>query len=345
MLAVEPYFGGSRFRSPLDDQKVRKMLKFSDAYDLDNWNTMSKQVNHSPLIPWEHFIETAPRNLITVSLKYPTKSVKVDEGKSYRQGCTDESQNKLVRFLESKNFTVVRRVCINHAYIKEINESLFYSEIFGENKSDNSTVLFFEWRGLTNNRMRIRNSGCERQAVNVDGVPSKQVYLDAQKYVETFLKTKNYVSILLRMEKAMEALEGKEIDCFHQTIDHWRKMVSVTGIKTTFLSADIGRLGSGSFRKKPKVDAFSKFISEIYGDQLTISQWEASFENISSSPERGYIAILQKTIATEAKCVLLVGGGNYQIHALKLYRQSHREEDWCVHIARNCTVKDLLSQS
>jgi hypothetical protein len=303
---------------------------------------MSKKANYATLTSWEHFIETAPRNLITVSLKYPTKSVKVDEGKSYRQGCTDESQNKLVRFLESKNFTVVRRVCINHAYIKEINESLFYSEIFGENKSDNSTVLFFEWRGLTNNRMRIRNSGCERQAVNVDGVPSKQVYLDAQKYVETFLKTKNYVSILLRMEKAMEALEGKEIDCFHQTIDHWRKMVSVTGIKTTFLSADIGRLGSGSFKQMPKVDTFSKFLNDIYGDQLTFSQWEASFENISSSPERGYIAVLQKVIATEAKCVLFVGGGNYQIHALKVYRQRHTKRDWCVHIARKCTTSNLL---
>jgi hypothetical protein len=334
MSVVEPFLSSSKLVSPIKDRDVRSMSRFRDVYDIENWNSLSVG-DYSTLSSWEDFMQSAPRNLITVNLEYgTTKPRKEREGKSYRQGCTSKgSWNRLVQFLQSKNFTVVRRVCLNIAYVDNLTESEFYSEVFDINKPTDSTVLFAVWKGLLDNRMHITNSGCDMPTAYTEAVPSKQIFLDAQKYIDTFLKTGNYVSIFVRMEKAVHVT-----DCLQQTLDYWRKLVADTGIHTTFLSADIGRLGSDSYKiKMREKDAFLEFLSVIYGNQLTVRQWEATFENVSSSSQSGYIAMLQKAIASEAKCVLFVGGGSFQRHALRVYKKRHTEKDWCIHIVESCT--------
>jgi hypothetical protein len=342
MSVVEPFLSRSELRSPVDDRDVRRMSRFRDVYDIENWNSLSVGVNYSTLSSWEDFMHSAPRNLITVNLEYgTTKPRRERKGKSYRQGCTSKgSWNRLVQFLKSKRFTVVRRVCINYAYVEKLTESEFHREVFGANKPTDSTVLFAAWRGLLNNRMHITNSGCDRPTAHMEAEPSKQIILDARKYRETFLRTDNYVSIFVRMEKAMQSKEGNVTYCFHQTLDHWRKMVSDTGMNTTFLSADIGRLGSDTYKFQEML-AFSEFFSVIYGNQLTVKQWEATFERVSSLSQSGYIAMLQKTIASEAKCVLFVGGGSFQRNALQMYRKRHAGKDLCIHIVESCTADKL----
>lgn len=348
MSVVEPFVKKTDLYSPTGDQEVESLLKFSDVLDLDHWNVLSQKANYSSLIPWEHFIERAPRNLITVNMNYgATKQEPRQEEKLYRHGCTSNgSWNRLTQFLEQKyNFTVVRRICINFSYNKEFGLSEFYEEIFGGNKPSHSTVLFRQWRGLSNRRIQVRGSGCGTPTANLDAEPSKQVLQDAQKYTEKYLKTRDYVAIFARMEKAKQQKnqQGMVTNCFHETLESWRLMVSTTGLNTTFLSADVGRLGSGSF-KMAKDDlnrAFSDFFTALYGDKLTVREWEATFESISGMSHSGYIGILQKVLASQAKCVLFVGGGSFQKNALKLYRKTHAKKDWCIYIIKDCTVAKL----
>ena len=197
------------------------------------------------------------------------------------------------------------------------------------------------WRGLNSNRMRISDSGCDKPTAHMDALPSKKVLRDAQKYIETFLKTKEYVSIFVRMEKALKSKEANVTYCLYETLQQWRKIVSATGLNSTFLSTDVGRLGSDSYKPKDE-DSFSEFFNTLLGNQLTIKEWEATFETISSSSRSGYIAMLQKAIASGAKCVLFVGGGSFQRHALRLYRKRHADQDWCVHVVEKCTSESMF---
>lgn len=342
MSVVEPFVKRSDLYSPTGDKEVKDLLHFSDVYNLDYWNAQSGKANYSSLAPWLQFVERAPRNLITVDLHYGDPAA-VPKGDLHTQKCkSSQSWNNLVRFLESKHFTVIRRICINFQYRGELGESNFNEEVFTDNKPRDSTVLFGQWRGLHNNRMYKTRSGCEKRA-KIETAPSKRVFLDAQKYTERYLKTHNYVSIFLRMEKAVTIMRqqqrGTVTSCFHETLDYWRSVVSATGFSTTFLSTDIGRLGSKSFltRKSGLDGPFSDFFKTIYGSTLTIREWEATFENISGTSQSGYIAMLQKAIAAHAKCVVFVGGGSFQRTALELYKKTHAQQDWCIYFVRNCT--------
>lgn len=345
MSVVEPFVKKTELHSPTGDEEVKRLFRFSDIYNLDYWNALSQKANYSSLIPWEHFIGRAPRNLIAVNINYG--ATKQEPRQEYRYGCTSKgSWNRLVQFLEQKHkFNVVRWICINFSYNKEFSLSEFYEEVFGGNKPSDSTVLFGQWRGLSSRRIQVTGSGCETPTANLDAEPSKRVLQDAQKYTEQYLKTYNYVAIFARMEKAKQQKnqQGMVTNCFHETLESWRKMVSTTGLNTTFLSADVGRLGSGSFKMAADdLDrAFPEFFTALYGDMLTVSEWEATFENISGISHPGYIGILQKVLASQAKCVLFVGGGSFQRNALKLYRKRHAKQDWCIYIIKDCSEAKL----
>ena len=349
MSVVEPFVKKTDLYTATGDQGVKGLPRFSDVYDMDYWNDLSHKTNSSLLVPWEDFIEKAPRNLITVNIKYgASKKVPEHEGMSYREGCSRKaSWNRLVEFLERKHkFAVVRKICINFSYNKEFDSNEFYKEVFGSNKPSDSTVLFGQWRGLSSRRVQVRGTGCDTPKATVDAEPSKQVLQVAEEYRDQYLKTRDYVAIFARMEKAKQQKkqQGTVTNCFHETLESWRKMVSTTGINTTFLSTDVGRLGSTSF-KTAKDDfhgAFSEFFATIYGDKLTISQWESTFESASGTSHPGYIGMLQKAIAAQASCVLFVGGGSFQRNALNLYRRRHARKDWCLYVIKDCTESKFL---
>lgn len=349
MSVVEPFVKKTDLYSTTEHKGAKNLLKFSDVYDIDHWNAFSRKANSSPLVPWVDFIEKAPRNLITVNINYgATKRVPEQEWTLYKEGCSHKaSWNNLVQFLEQKHkFTVVRKICINFSHGKEFGPSEFYKEVFGSNKPSNSTVLFGQWRGLSTRRVQVRGTGCNAPKATVDAEPSKMVLRDAERYRDQYLRTHDYVAIFARMEKAKQQKkqQGTVTNCFHETLESWRRMVSTTEINTTFLSTDVGRLGSASF-KTAKDDfhgAFSEFFATIYGDKLTVDQWESNFESVSGVSHPGYIGILQKAIAAQANCVLFVGGGSFQRNALNLYRKKHAKEDWCIYVVEDCTESKLV---
>jgi hypothetical protein len=341
MSVVEPFVKKTDLYSPTGEQEVKNFLKFGDIYDLNYWNALSQRASYSPLIPWEHFVKKAPRNLITVQLKYYGAAKQVPT-QDYRHGCRAKgSWNRLVQFLKQEHkFSIVRQICINLSHNEKFSPSEFYEKVFGINGPRNSTVLFGQWRGLS--RLRVRDSGCEKPTAQLDVEPSKRVLRDAQRYREQFLKTHNYVAIFARMEKAKQQKgQGQMVtNCFQETLESWRKMTSISGVNTTFLSADVGKYGSASFKMANDNlnKAFSEFFATLYGNKTTVRQWEATFEMFSSMPHPGYIGNLQKAIASQAKCVLFAGGGSFQRHALHLYKRRHARKNWCIHVTKDCTA-------
>ncbi len=71
MSVPEPYLKSTSLYSPTKDKDLGEdWMHFGDVYDIEYWNELSRRTNYSSLVPWDHFLMRAPRNLITVEIKY-----------------------------------------------------------------------------------------------------------------------------------------------------------------------------------------------------------------------------------------------------------------------------------
>lgn len=84
----------------------------------------------------------------------------------------------------------------------------------------------------------------------------------------------------------------------------------------------------------PLTEEAKLLIMDLYSNKLTFEEWEESFNKATGGVKNnGYIAALQRTLASRAKCLVLVGGGSFQELALKDYLKNHpNKEDHCIHL-------------
>ena len=117
----------------------------------------------------------------------------------------------------------------------------------------------------------------------------------------------------------------------------------------TLLTLDVGRFGSHVMQRSRAVSRLASSggdtmdsitslakdtINHIYNGRFTLKTWEETFVEASGGiTEMGYIAMLQRNIATEADCLILMGGGSFQQVAAYQYIKNHPEpSSRCLHI-------------
>ena len=100
------------------------------------------------------------------------------------------------------------------------------------------------------------------------------------------------------------------------------------------VAMDVGKYGSTSWHKDVNmIKTASQFDSIIVVSQ-PVEVWTMAARGITNS---GYIAALQRTLASWADCLVLLGGGNFLDLALNDYLSNHpNKEQQCVCVV--CTV-------
>ena len=181
-------------------------------------------------------------------------------------------------------------------------------------------------------------------------MPSPRLLSDAEYYESHFLNSGNDsgVALMLRLERMMEYLQqpqhssGWTADkCLSEAL-RLTKEIQTSGYPTVTL--DVGKFGSASFRgtgSKHLTEKSKLLLMQLYDNTLTFEEWEESFTKATGGVENsGYIAALQRTLASRAKCLVLVGGGNFQDLALKDYLRNHPNEEYrCIHLV--CVKNDM----
>ena len=76
-------------------------------------------------------------------------------------------------------------------------------------------------------------------------------------------------------------------------------------------------------------EAIRSTVVTLLNNTLNFEEWEDTFMEVSGIEDRGYIAALQRTIASRADCLVLVGGGHFLELALHEYLRDHPSP--CVH--------------
>ena len=340
MTIVEPFMIESMFGTP---QSIlngsNSLIRFSDVFDMEQWDTVYvKPQQFSPFTRWEDFLRNAPRNVILVHIKQSRM-----KGHHVRTCSALGVSLHYSQFLQQHCFTIFREVCLLIGMNSVMTKEQFSYLCIDNYDARNITLIFVEWRGISlegdndEHTITVRDSRCARHKIlpplpKLD--PSQRVFKDADMYIRSHLKNSDYIAIMVRLEYAVRYLSGENTSnaatCLNSVLDRWKQMSKETNIQNTFLSIDVGRFGSQEFQSFENqwkeyhvVEHTRAFFTSIYGSSITLEGWEQAFVDISGTSNPGYIAMLQKAIAIRAQCVILAGGGSFQIHALKMYRHLH----------------------
>lgn len=372
LVVVKPFMQDSSLEMPLDETKQARKLRMEDTFDMQHWNQYTQDEGYAPLVEWEEFVTSAPRKLIVVQTRYPSlmyvRAVRAKgfsfphpptNARLYAQGCKFKLlKSKGLYLLKTKGFVIVRTVCLNFLSGDELSLKQVQEHILGEYKDDKVSIVLDTWRGLgENQRMPLQEKICpEENNYKEHTKPSARVVRDAEAYIKQYLQhtdtggsNNNYIAVMARYE--MTGLTKRFNDkgdqhaiiplCLQTTYNNLEELKLKTNTSQVFLSMDIGKYGSISFRKKKyfgHLKDMEDFVGKVYQGGLTANDWERTFETITHTQDSGYIAMLQMIVVTRAKCILFVGGGTFQRHTLHLYQDLHPDpEERCVRIIERCT--------
>ena len=118
-------------------------------------------------------------------------------------------------------------------------------------------------------------------------------------------------------------------DCLDNLLNITRQVEGNSSHKP-FVAADVGRYGSGSWKGVPQtklqklvrdkmVQSVKDTVVTLLKGNLTFKEWEDTFTDVTAGiNDRGYIAALQRTIASRADCLVILAS----YRGRKLYENS-----------------------
>ena len=334
---VEPFVTESVLEFPnavLQNHEFTNSLRFRDYFDLDYWTRETAKKRIPPLYSWETFLKYASRKLIIAIPAYDASpgGVYVNDEINKNSGCRSEREKfyqttgPLLKFL---HFETIKTVCYaywrsNNLPVKEVNSYLL--------SDDNATIWFGLWRGIEygtpgmhSGRMPISDKVLQRSYGGIGNIlsmihPSPRILADSINYVKTKLKVdlRNYTAIHIRtvgtcVEKVIRGGHSKAdvFNYFTKCAERLNEIIDKSGSTTYFLTTDLGKFGDQTgykFDNSNSEKLLQRLIQIVYGNK-TIDIYQKEFINSANGiKDRGYIASMQKTIAVNAKCLILMGG-------------------------------------
>ncbi len=367
---VEPFVEQSKFLAYPKHDKVPKM---KDLFDIDRYNSISETQGSAELATWEDFTENAPRSVVLVRLSSSSCScmrgrrrlpgqAKVEWNSNNTQACYNTSLESLGNIFEVRpDFCIVRVVNLtaSPSVRLPVGQEL-HKLIYGERDFRSVTLIFDKWCPGTYilNRKLPNPAQCRDVCeTGLNGMfhTSPQLLQHADNYERKYLQEteKTFsVAVMLRSERLVLSRKGNSVDKLNTLQTCLKSVPEVTkqlqGCKssctatTPFVTADVGRFGSGSwYLMAQNVTNLDRHSMEVVQDTvvtllnrtMSFEEWENGFVEASGGLEdRGYLAALQRTIASRADCLVLVGGGNFIKLALHEYLLRHpNPQSWCVH--------------
>ena len=349
---VEPFIVNSTFGVPLEisnpaveSSLINSAVRLRDVYDLEKWVSYSKEKHFAPLASWERFLDVAPRSAVLVQHAWGECSL-------------TQLEEKCSPLFQLIKFNVIRKVCLYFKSTGVLNLGQYKRKIYGTLDPANVTVIFNKWMGIgpyiEKFTVSIRGSSCGRayELFYKHVTPSNRLKSDAARYVSRYLSKARgnlYIAVMVRTEMVINKAANRDnlprliSQCVDNVVQKWMYVKKHSGLNATFVALDYGRFGSKGFyihtvmnqtQLKGKLQQMLRSL-----EQGGLQEWEQRFGEVTSSQNPGYVATLQKTIASNAQCLITAGGGTFQGHAFVLHQKIHGNS--ChIRLKNDCTVVD-----
>ena len=353
MYVVEPFIRESifeGFKRHQQDYVTHHTPSLKDHFDIDHYNAASKEKGWAQLAPWEDFVQHAPQKVVFVRLNVTvacqcmandkpkfSSPTKVVWSASANDSCYNgQSLLKGIQKLPNgENLCIVR--VIDATASPYIDLLAVEEVVFGQRKPHEVTLVFNRWCPSTYvQKSRVQcKAACENELGNLLH-SSPKLLKHVQRYEMKFLKaasTNFKVAVMMRSEY-IKLKDG----CLNDIIKLSHQLQENSSSENVFVTADVGRYGSGSWTvNSPElakwIQSVKNTVVTLLKGSLTFEEWEDTFTNVTAGiTDRGYIAALQRMIASRADCLVLAGGGNFFILALYEYLDNHPQpSSWCIH--------------
>ena len=313
-------------------------LYFSDYFDLDHWNQQVLLHNYGkPLVPWKQFINDLPRHAIVVYLwrKKGTRTMGcfVNTEIADNPGCHSQIGNTRPQFVKSTlvklGINIVREVCIYFDNFRSMDVRWFNAQVLGDYRPPNILILFASWPGSFQGGVYFSDTSLSHTEAYDFIKPSQRVIEDSRKYKDQFLGD-NYVAVAIRSGKLATWLKKKHksptkiVQFLTETCPHEVSLALENVSGRRMLALDLGQFGdkeSLDIEQGDKNKIVPKFLNVVYGNKWNWTEWENSFIHATDGiTDTGYIALLQKTLVTNATCLILSGRGQFQSSLIKAYK-------------------------
>ena len=323
--------------------------RLSDLYDKKTWDSFQVPRGFAPLTSWDHFIKYAPRKLIVV---------KHDEELIEFPGPTDSKRffEHVPRFAKKYGFETVRNVSVPN---KEFSESEYKDLVYGGHSPSEVVVLYRTWGGIDKSYAEFRQvikgnmvDKCYRKMFNIKIPFGSRIIQDGEQYISKYFHGKSYISVMLRIEYFMinrNRFEGKTTkdilstteQCFSEILRRVSEYRAQYGLDSILMTMDCRKQGSKVFinptmAQQTVINATYGLFHKLYGNSMTLEEWDESFESIASFRAPGYIALLQKHLAAKGDCLLTAGGGSFQSTAHSFYDEYHSRGTKCKRKVTQC---------
>ena len=307
-------------------------LRFSDFFDIDVYNKVSVEDGYAELASWEDFLQNAPRSVVLVETH-------VQHPKPIRTKVRWNSHdcNHQLDTLSEHGFCVVR-VVDAYLHSDEIERI-----IIGDWRPNNITVIFTKWSWhwfIGNNASICRKA----QEVGLwDKLyPSQALLRSAKDFEDQIFTSKSHpfhVAIMLRIERVVLNQRKKTVsateDCMKKVVSLIHNLQKGRELEQLYVTSDIAKYGSGTIGITDEIRTQLLDIIQDALRPLSNGSTALDFDMTMIAhgiTDRGYMAALQRTIASRADCLVLVGGGNFLKLALGDYLNFHpNPSSWCIH--------------
>ena len=334
---VEPFVFGSRLGLHVN-ANLTNATRLTDLFDIRGAHELAKKKHFSfDVVSFEDFLKDAPRKLLIAD----------------HIGGRCGHQNKGKIFAEQNGFELVGSVCLHYDQsgrtpLREIEKQIYHKYSKAE-----LTVMFNTFGGLESGRFNPANvhrlyialpQECYRRDNRIYSVmkPSSLVTQCADRFIQTYMQHKKYVSVMIRLEsilppgtKGIKQIEGAK-KCLERFSQRLSAIKDKYGVNYVFMCLDVGKYGSDIMAKgvsglRPVYDSF---LSQTIG--MTLSEYDSTFTNITARDNSGFVSMVQKTIAAKGEVLVLVGkGSSFHSSAKVLYDQLSKKNH-VIKIEKSC---------
>ena len=355
---AEPFAVDSMFGLKGALPNISQALRFSDYFDIEAWNSkVVVEYGGSPLVKWEDFLSKAPHKAIILCtvLRATNQSLIVSYG--------DEDVKKFIprddliwlknKFNVVKMLTYIRSQIACHAVTLEE----FYSFVFGDLKSSEVTLIIVNWvgMGVQTARVEIKSKPSiesflsstrvafvhKHSAVSPRLLPSQRVLNAYKIYVAKYLGDRKYVGVVFRTECVMYyhpgTLDAKRTHLFNCSKKLSNVLNKIRNKWDIFLACDLGPFGSQSddyFKHDDKwlIPIRDQVLLDTYNGSSQMNQREERLIDAAGGiKDTGFIALLEKTIAAHANCIVLLGvTSSFIDSSAEAYISLHNKDNMCV---------------
>ena len=325
MEVVEPFAKDSIFIMNGIAPNISQAFRFSDYIDKDKWNNMVTMDGGTPLVQWEYFVTQAPRKMIILhTIKNDNKidqtlTVAYDENTTICKTARQIAHNDIQWIKET--FNIIKMVCIifpSHSpHPFSIKDFILIILKDSDVKLNQVTVMIVNWIGIRSPRVhllpiKIYTTVLQRRFTFP---PSKRIMTAYKTYVQQYIGDHKYVGIVFRTHHVLyfSPLKGSFVNQSKYLLQCSKALGKVLDPVRAqweiFLAYDMGRFGSKNYVTRNRLTHLQEQIFlDVFNGSLQIKEREQNLINATGGvTDTGVIAGLERVIATNADCIILLG--------------------------------------